>query len=468
MSKVMTTLLLLLLSSNLFAKNYLYLFGAGGESAAKTNTIFDDDIKITGEKVAQNQNWEVRALINGDHAKTETIANTVFKKASQVNTFTSQNYNEYLKSLLQKIKSGQIKKGDQIVIQINTHGARQKDSINQIGHNIVTNNESVDFNLLKEVTQLADKRSIDTAILDFSCFSGATQDLSSPHTCVVSASGEYNVAFINQSNTFTRQFIRQIGTNKTIEEMFLNARTYKNTTDPSFPTISTEQGKAIYKDLYLNIYKYFSFYSNQVKEFVVDDPYCERTSAIPALEWMATWTRTFAPIIKNLPNVNVDKEMDHFIQSIKKYHQSLLAIKKLYEPMNRSMPAQEITFKSKFGSQTPVKYKKRDILTLTSNEQLEKALKDPLLKPPFKKKADEELAIKADLYQQMKAKQDFFKRTNKDDEQFINQYIEYRKAFSSLRKFAYQIPKGERMIYSTLYQTKAKANPNHICRRIKY
>ncbi len=468
MSKLAMTLLLLLLSSNLFAKNYLYLFGAGGESAAKTDTIFDGDIKITGEKLVQKENWEVHALINGGHAKTEAIANTVFKQASQVDTFTSQHYNEYLKSILQKIKSGQIKKGDQLVIQINTHGARQKNSINQIGHSVTANNGLVDFNLLKEVTQLANKQSIDTAVLDFSCFSGATQDLSSNHTCVVSASGEYNVAFVNQSNTFTRQFISQIGTNKNLEEMFLNARTYKNTTDPSFPTISTEQGKAIYEDLYLNIYKYFSFYSDQVKEYVIDTPYCERTSPLPALEWVATWTKVFAPIIKNLPNVNLNKEMDNFIQSVKKYHQSLLVIKKLYSSVNLPMPAQEITLKSKFGSQTPVKYKKRDILTLTPNEQLEKALKNPQLKPPFKNKADEELAIKADLYQQMKSKQESFKRMNKDDERFINQYAEYKKAFSSLKEIAFRIPKGERMIYSTLYQTKAKIYPNHVCRRIKY
>src|SRR5690349_12376650 len=124
--KLLIISLLALNSTITFAENHLLVFGGGGEPQGET-TIFDSGMETFGKNL-KKANWRYEVSFNGGHRNTEKILSNNFPSPVIPNTdFTDVKFEKLLIDYKEKILSGTIKSGDQLMIIINSHGA-SKDS----------------------------------------------------------------------------------------------------------------------------------------------------------------------------------------------------------------------------------------------------------------------------------------------------------------------------------------------------
>lgn len=180
---------------------------------------------------------------------------------------TAQSIDEQLNWILDEIENGKIKKDDQVVIQLSTHG--NPVTIDEIAHSIfipsVDSDEDSDAAPKDQVIHLSDKLNgviqklndvgAKTALLDFSCFSGGSLDLAknrSKNVCVVSATNRYTPAKAvkegyEDAGAYFWNNVQSADQNKTsakdVESIFLSARRMNSFTD--VPEISSEEHQRI-------------------------------------------------------------------------------------------------------------------------------------------------------------------------------------------------------------------------------
>lgn len=230
-SKLLLCFILLSSALQASAKKEILIIGGGGEPAGDT-TIFDESVSNLG-KISKSAGWTPTVVFNGGHKQSERIAKDV--GGSKTYSGTLSNIDKQLALLKQKIQNGTLKKGDQLMIAVNTHGADK--SGNELTHLVAAKDGLFNVDRLKEVRDLAEKKGVQLAILDNSCYSGYTINLGTDKTCVLSAAST-NVGYSNAGSMLTWNM--RPGLN--LEEIFLGARLSKEGISPGTPQISTAAG----------------------------------------------------------------------------------------------------------------------------------------------------------------------------------------------------------------------------------
>jgi hypothetical protein len=276
-------------------KKQFYFIGAGGDPDGKT-TIFDDDISSVGS-FTNKSDWDTTISFNGGHAKTEEALKSKMSKAHNVGPFIEKNYNALMDEVIGKLKSGELKSGDQLMISIDSHGAKRSTGDQaEKTHRVSLSNSSaveltnltgastVNLDKLETIIQLASDNHVKLAITDFSCFSGNLLNIKNDNVCLISASGpdqfSYGSSVVNLgftkiyiANTFAGKFFNSLKKGKNLEELFISARAQSGDA-PDFPMISTNEGSAV-NDLIYKLLSPYLNYDNESSRFF-DNQY-ERT-----------------------------------------------------------------------------------------------------------------------------------------------------------------------------------------------
>ncbi|MGE5084671.1 MAG: hypothetical protein ACM3MG_00110 [Bacillota bacterium] len=221
---------------NALAKKEMLVLGGAGDPDGPT-TIFDSSLVNLG-KISKSSGWVPTVVYDGGHRNSESIAKGV--AGSKSYSATTANMNKQIDLLKQKILRGELRKGDQLMITVTTHGIDRSNS--EQTHSVVTNDGSFKMDRLKEVRDLAEKNGIQLAIVDNSCYSGHSIKLGTDKTCVVSTAA-MNLGYSNAGELITGNM--RPGLN--LEEVFLGARLTKDSVSPGAPQISTEAGKKAFQ-----------------------------------------------------------------------------------------------------------------------------------------------------------------------------------------------------------------------------
>jgi hypothetical protein len=248
-------LFLMTLSIGSQAENHMLILGGGGEPAGKS-TMFDNELPLFA-KISES--WKTKISFNGGHEKTEKIIQEKFgQRGIETSSFTEDAFEKNIKALEEKISTGEISPGDQLMVFISTHGAMKNNS--EATHQValagsaVTNFSSlqgtkvVSLDKLKKLTELADAKGIKLALIDMSCHSGNTLALANKSTCVISGSGPDHYGYSGSGFTFNHRFMKNMKKGKSLEAAFLDAR--EDYWDNAFPMISSPVGISINEDLY--------------------------------------------------------------------------------------------------------------------------------------------------------------------------------------------------------------------------
>ncbi len=254
-----------IISFDIHAQNkHFYVLGGGGEPTGET-TIFDNNLSILS-KFVKNSDWKTAVSFNGGHKNTEEILTIRFNKAKDYGSFTLQNYQGIVEEMMNKINSGELKAGDQLMVSIDTHGAETdyKELTHKIALafssatnlNTLAGAKVVNLDALKDLADLAAQKGVKLAVIDLSCFSGNTQKIANPKTCVITGTGpdQYGYAgaidykLFKYPITFGSKFFSQMKKGKNLEQVFLDARMTGNV--PDYPMISTIEGKNVDDKLY--------------------------------------------------------------------------------------------------------------------------------------------------------------------------------------------------------------------------
>lgn len=263
------------------AKKEMYFLGGGGEPEGDT-TIFDYNLKRIGN-FTENSDWKTSVSFNGGHKKTEAIIKSEMSKVRDLGSFTRDNYEKALAEMITKIESGELKAGDQLLVNIETHGAEktQDDKTHKVAFSDSTPSDYVTLagakttNLdgLEKLAQIASEKGVKLAIVDMSCFSGNLLNIDSEKTCMISATGKNQFAYEGTQNyiffekpiSFSGKFFTSMKKGKNLEELFLKAREEGSHSD--FPMISTSEGRAINDHIYNMISSYLNYNDNNSNLF---------------------------------------------------------------------------------------------------------------------------------------------------------------------------------------------------------
>ncbi len=255
---------LMIVISSIQANNLVWL-GGGGEPK-KDTTIFDPTLRELAQ-AKQRTDLKLDIVFDGGHSETKKIISNEIKVPSK--DFTAKNYEETIKGYLDKIKKGEIKKGEQLIVVMDTHGGDQTASRtgaeNHKTHSIalaggeikdftkITGERSTSMDKMLELTKVAKEFGVRLGIVDLSCHSGHSLSLANENTCVITSTGPNHFAY----TTFANEFTKQIQKGKSLEDVFLDAR--KNSSDASFPMISNKTGKILNEKFYAPFSDYLHF-----------------------------------------------------------------------------------------------------------------------------------------------------------------------------------------------------------------
>ena len=244
----------LLLSGIANAKKIAVIFAGGGEKervlSGKFN-IFQDTTFLAASRLKAN-GWEVDLFYGSDLDKKFNLS----VKASGV--LSRANIEQWISKTVNRVKRGEISANDQILIHINTHGHAPFGS--KLGHAISLGEEYLSFDLerLIPLFTILEKNEIKTAIVDNSCYSGATLDFANENVCVISKSTSYQVGWKGRDNDLFTYFNSK---RMSLEDYYLRDRLKSQTKD--FPQISTEKGiltSSVLEDLHKTVFSKISDY----------------------------------------------------------------------------------------------------------------------------------------------------------------------------------------------------------------
>lgn len=220
----------------------------------------------------QKSGWSSRTYFDGGHAKNAAEAAAATKNQNQ--DFTASHFNQAMTDLKTEIKSGRFTSGDQIYLQISTHG--EPAEAGEFTHKVRGVDSAVDLSGLRELRDLAEAKGIHLAIVDMSCHSGATQALATDKTCVVSMAGD-NLAYNGDAENFSAR----IAAGRSLEDVFLGGRSANSS--PGFPQISSPAGRQV-AQMFRDVEKNNDYFTDILHRECVD----------------ATATDSFKKLMKNL------------------------------------------------------------------------------------------------------------------------------------------------------------------------
>lgn len=224
------------------------------QAEAFVMSLKDKNYEIRG---AFGAPWLLEILKDGEKLKNES------GKLDSIIPATVDSVDVQLNWILNEIKLGKIKKDDQIVIQLSTHG-NPKD-LNELAHKIsipqsLNNKNIISYSLSMKMDQVLEKLNevgAKTAILDFSCYSGESLDLAlnRPNVCVISSTNRYTPATSSSliggkdASTYFWQVEAKNPSSKDLESIFLTARMANNniSNESDIPEISSDENLRIRK-----------------------------------------------------------------------------------------------------------------------------------------------------------------------------------------------------------------------------
>lgn len=311
MKKNILLLAILINTTQSFAANEILLLGGGGEpynaldeqGQPVRGTIFDGDLNALSASLGANRNWKLQSHFNGGHPKTDEIMATKFNLQTPNTPFTPSAFENSIAAYEARINAGGpdgLTRGDQLIIQINTHGAMKMSADrngkvegthsissvdNVVGSYETLGSGTLSLDRLKSLAALAEKKGIKLAILDFSCHSGNSLSLANSNTCVITATGPIHYGYAGES-TFSHHFIEQSKPGKNLEEIYLSAR--EKYQDASFPMISSDVGKMVQDKLYPLLTPYLYYFDAKADKL---SPYLQTESL--GLEAFCKSAKTF-------------------------------------------------------------------------------------------------------------------------------------------------------------------------------
>lgn len=461
------------------AENHLLVIGGGGEPARDT-TIFDGGMEKLGKNL-ENANWRYEVSFNGGHSDTEKILKKHFSTPSAPTTdFTQENYAKLIEGYKNKILSGKIKAGDQLMIIVNTHGAQRTKG--QLTHKVsTTGGAATDLNLLagsklvsldslQEIVKLTNERGINLGIVDLSCHSGTTLALknNAPNTCIVTASGPVHYGYAG-SIAFPDKFLAALKPGKNLEEAFLEARL--DSTDSGYPMISTSENDKIVREVYNGITPYLYYYNPSADKMT---PYVLKTAN---QEQMCKREEEFKDLISKLDELkSVMKSKrnsfnpDKLKELLKQYKESqdkvlkasmALGGYKLDNVETFPIPANSGNILSRFNTS----YTWKELLAFDVDDSIADYEKFKKLTMSEKGKRDNQSVI--DFLKKVKAKKQQIISQNPQLQTYKKDTNELVKLMTKSHSMANKIAVQEKVFYEELYRRNQSNNADP-CRKIVF
>lgn len=193
------------------AKNDLVLLGGSGDPPGN-KTIFDSTASALA-RFKKSKSYSESVYFNGGHSETEKILATNFSGAR---SFSKSSYNEALEDLKKK----SVAPGDRVVIFVNSHGEIKK--YPEKSHSIHCGKELCSLDELNQAIQSLEAKGAQVAVIDGSCYSGATTGLGSDKTCVLTSSRDDSVGYSKTNELLAEEL--SSSKNKNLEDVFLKAQ----------------------------------------------------------------------------------------------------------------------------------------------------------------------------------------------------------------------------------------------------
>ncbi len=475
-----TFIIFLSISSLAQAENHLLMIGGGGEPKEK-KTIFDNGLNKFSKNLKKSK-WKYEVSFNGGHKKTEKIlAKRYSKGIAPTTSFTQSNYVDLIESYRNKILTGQIKSGEQLMIIINSHGAERNNGENT--HSIATSGgvalnlatlsgaSLVSLDNLQEIVNLTNERGIKLGIVDLSCHSGTILALkkNAPNTCIVTATGPDHWGFTGPKK-FSNNFLTALKPGVNLEDAFLKARLESN--DSGYPMISTIENDKIIKNIYENITPYLYYYKpneDKLTPYIFDNStvtlFCKRQDDFTEL--ISKINELQSVVRSKKKSFNADKLKELLLQYKKNQDEVLLNSMKLgsYKLDTVEIFSMPVNAYTK-GSILQASYTWRELLDFNAEGALE-----------FYVQNKKNLATEEEK-EQYQAVIEFLKRVNTRKQQpFLEnpQLINYKdqtallvQQMNQTQELANSIAIQEKKLYEELYRRNQTNNPNEPCRSIVF
>lgn len=235
--KILSFILVLSVCEATWAQKKEALFLGGGGEPAGTSTIFDPALENFAD-FSLRTNWKMNVLFDGGHSESEKTASLV--TGGKNKSATVQNLNNEINSYIQRMQSGDLKAGDQLLVQVASHGATNKPG--QSSHSVAALDGDFDLDSLKKLRDLAEKKGVKLAILDYSCYSGSSIGLATDKTCVMSVATPDNLGYASSGSEISKN----LKPGENLEDVFIKSRT-SQLGNPGLPQISTEAGRKAYE-----------------------------------------------------------------------------------------------------------------------------------------------------------------------------------------------------------------------------
>lgn len=478
-----------IISSSVFANYNILLMGGGGEPTG-TKTIFDSSLKSFAE-AKKRINANISVSFNGGHSETEDIVRNELKTTAT--QFTKDNYEKMIQEAIKKIKRGQIKSGEQLVVIVDTHGGMNTDTpqtpedSKELTHSLATTgavmtdmnyvrgNDSTSMDQLIALTKLAQERGINLGIIDMSCHSGSSLKLSNPNTCVISSTGPKHFGYTG----FAQNFYNEIKPGLSLEEVFLSTR--KKNIDHGFPMISTPSGEKLNQEMY-PLFTPFIYTRHDDKADKITGFMRELANA----DNLCSYQKNFETLLKQVETfekvngvalsqfagtANLKKELidykklqENFLKSLSQLNYKMLKQK---EVIKYSMGDKNKGVSSSYSEEVTVE----DLIDFPENNLI--SMRESLARELAEKKPDQEAISMtrqyiASIEAKIKRKHELVKQYPdllKAKESFAN-----IKALSqSINDKAFNVSELARRMYDHQYQALAsKDKENNPCKKIKF
>lgn len=337
----------LLGAGELYAQsNHMLLIGGGGEPVGKT-TIFDKEVSNVGDYLKASGKWSVGTSFNGGHEDTEKI---VAAKISATNpSFSANQYETMIADYVSKIRNGTIKPGDQLLVQVSSHGAMN--SSGEKSHRVSTagsvatdlqnlaGSGVVSLDKLQDLINIAASKNVKLALVDLSCHSGNTLALANPNTCIISSSGPVHFGWSGEIG-FSNKFTAAMKPGKNLEEVFLEALGKKE--DPGFPMISSPVGQDLQREMYKPVTPFLYEWRaksdhDKLSPYLEQEVLENQCREIPELQEILNFSREADRIV----SASQKQNFDAFRAAINEYYQFQLKLRTDLNGMNLPILKQE-------------------------------------------------------------------------------------------------------------------------------
>lgn len=243
-ARIASIVFMLTFSINAWGKVFFFVGGGGGEGDDKANQFESEFQEFAKFSVSYGEPYQHRILFDGEHPNQQK--NVAALTPRFYGDFSKENLEKSLNVLKENIKKGVIKSGDTLMVIFSTHGSAKSD--NEPHQIWLTEGK---FDIVSEIKALQKElagKNILLGVIDNTCYSGATHELSNDYTCVISVAGNqvgYTGFFDNPLQSFKP--------GATLENIYQEARS--NFIFESSPQISTEVDKKV-RSILSELYEY--------------------------------------------------------------------------------------------------------------------------------------------------------------------------------------------------------------------